>query len=150
MSKEEMEDGIFEEIKKYCDAGLEEMDKGNLKSAAKQFNSAWKIVPDPKEKWDASSWIIGAIGDVCFHLEDWDNVKKSFEYAIVGLGGLGEPFLHLRLGQAHLELNNKKAAKDELARALMGGGPEIFEEDDPKYFEFITEFMDPPEGQDSW
>jgi hypothetical protein len=49
----------------------------------------------------------------------------------------GNPFIHLRLGQAQLELGNEERAADELMRAFMGGGHEIFESDDQKYLDFL-------------
>jgi hypothetical protein len=42
-----------------------------------------------------------------------------------------------------LELQNIPRAKDELARAFMGGGDEIFADDDPKYWRFIREIHRP-------
>jgi hypothetical protein len=51
--------------------------------------------------------------------------------------GLGNPYIHSRLGQLYLEQNNVDKAADELTRAYMGGGIDIFMEDDPKYLEFL-------------
>lgn len=52
-------------------------------------------------------------------------------------GAIGNPFVHLRLGQAQFELGDMTRAADELARAYMGAGDEIFEEQDPKYLAFL-------------
>lgn len=62
--------------------------------------------------------------------------------AVTGPDGLGNPFIHLRLGQCALELGDEDQAKDELIRAYMGDGPGIFEEEEPKYFEFLKRFAD--------
>ena len=51
--------------------------------------------------------------------------------------GLGNPYIHLRLGQLYCEQDNLDKAIDELTRAYMGGGLDIFLEDDPKYLEFL-------------
>jgi hypothetical protein len=50
---------------------------------------------------------------------------------------IGNPFIHLRLGQTQFELGNKDRAADELMRAYMGAGAEIFAEEAPKYLEFL-------------
>ncbi len=76
--------------------------------------------------------------------------RAAFHHAMHCPNAVGNPFLHLRIGQSALELGHEEEAKEELARALMGAGPEIFEEDDSKYFEYITQFMKPPAGQSSW
>lgn len=51
--------------------------------------------------------------------------------------GLGNPYIHLRLGQLYYEQENFDKAVDELTRAYMGGGLDIFIEDDPKYLDFL-------------
>ncbi|MDJ0969985.1 MAG: hypothetical protein QNJ06_08785 [Kiloniellales bacterium] len=58
--------------------------------------------------------------------------------------GLGNLFVRLRLGQAQFVLGQLDRSADELARAYMGGGSEIFEEEDPKYWDFIRSKLQPP------
>ncbi len=57
---------------------------------------------------------------------------------------IGNPFLHLRLGQCQYELGDFDRSVQELMQAYMGGGREILEEDDLKYFKFLTERAKPP------
>jgi hypothetical protein len=47
------------------------------------------------------------------------------------------PLIHLRLGQLYHEGGKLEKAADELARAYMGAGGDIFIREDPKYFEFL-------------
>lgn len=42
----------------------------------------------------------------------------------------------------YFENENLDKAADELARAYMGGGIEIFMEDDPKYLEYLETKID--------
>jgi len=58
---------------------------------------------------------------------------------------IGNPFLHLRLGQCQFELGELDRAADELARAYMGAGAKIFEGGD-KYFSFLKTRLEPPPG----
>ena len=51
---------------------------------------------------------------------------------------IGNPFLHLRLGQCQFELGNLDRAADELMRAYMAGGPELFEDEDARYLRFLA------------
>ena len=51
--------------------------------------------------------------------------------------GLGNPYIHFRLGQTYFENGIMDKAADELTRAYMGAGLEIFMEDDPKYLAFL-------------
>jgi hypothetical protein len=59
---------------------------------------------------------------------------------------IGNPFLHLRLGQCQLELGNESRAADELARAFMGAGIEMFLSQDPKYLTFLKSRLAAPPG----
>lgn len=70
---------------------------------------------------------------------------------------VGNPFFHLRVGQIKLELTEDSAeggsdegAVDDLARALIGGGIEVFRGEDPEYLTLITGLLEPPEGYGSW
>ncbi|MFJ8473288.1 hypothetical protein [Kitasatospora sp. NPDC094011] len=56
--------------------------------------------------------------------------------------GLGNPYVHLRLGQTTFELGDHDRAADELIRAHLGGGPELFREDDPTYRGFLRSRAD--------
>jgi hypothetical protein len=63
-------------------------------------------------------------------------------------GTIGNPWVHLRLGQVRFELGQLELATDELARAYMGGGRDVFEGQDPKYFELVERVLEPPPGMD--
>jgi hypothetical protein len=69
----------------------------------------------------------------------------------------GNPFFHLRMGQASYELASPEDRNDEsgqgidnLARALICGGIEIFSGEDEKYRDAILPVLRPPEGYASW
>jgi hypothetical protein len=57
---------------------------------------------------------------------------------------IGNAFLHLRLGQSQFELGSLDRAADELARAYMAAGREIFDSDDEKYLAFLRTRLQPP------
>lgn len=146
----ELSDTIHKQIVKHCEDGGEAMDNDNYKDAYQHYKKAWHLVPDPKTDWEASTFILAALADIYFFTSDFKALRETLQFAMHCPNAIGNAFLHLRLGQAQFELGNEEGAKDELARALMGQGKEIFEDADPKYFEFITKYMKPPEGQESW
>lgn len=63
--------------------------------------------------------------------------------------GLGNLFIHLRLGECAFELGQISRAEDELTRAYMGAGREIFADEDPKYFKHLQTVLLPPPGESS-
>lgn len=54
---------------------------------------------------------------------------------------VGNPFIHLISGIAQFELGEFEIAKENLALAYMGGGKEIFEGDEMKYYDYLKLFM---------
>ncbi len=50
------------------------------------------------------------------------------------------PFILLQLGQSFQELKEKDLARDYLMRAYMIEGNEIFENEEEKYFDMISDF----------
>ena len=69
---------------------------------------------------------------------------------------VGNPFFHLRVGQASFELDpsgdrgDGGMTIDNLARALICGGIEIYRHEDEKYLEPVIQVLRPPEGFSSW
>ena len=101
-----------------------------------------------KTEWAAATWILGAIGDANFFSDDFDAGRDNLSMAMRCPDAVGNPFLHLRLGQCCFEVGEVDRAADELGRAYMGEGKEIFEDEDPKYFEFLMTRMEEP--ADGW
>jgi tetratricopeptide (TPR) repeat protein len=113
------------------------------------YRRAWSLLPEPKEVWSAATWLLVAIADAQFLSLEFASAADTLESAKFCPGAIGNPFVHLRLGQSLLETGNRDRALDELTRAYMGGGREIFEEDDPKYLAALATVLKPPPGQDS-
>ena len=133
-------------------AGLSE--QGNVLADGQSFGearsvwqSAWNLLPEPREQWEAAAWLLTAIGDAHFLEGKHAEALEPLQRAVSCPGGLGNPFLHLRLGQVQFELGNMPRAKDELARAFMGGGDKLFVNEDAKYWRFIREILRPSAGE---
>ena len=143
---EELPDDLHEKVKDLCATGDKLAQFGQFADALNEYWAAWDLLPEPQEKWDAATWILAAIGDANFLNEDFEAGRDNLSMAMHCPEAIGNPFLHLRLGQCQFELGNIKRAVDELARAYMGAGYEIFQEEDPKYYEFLKSQLDPPPG----
>ena len=107
---------------------------------------AWDLLPEPKTEWDAATWILAAVGDANFLGKDYKAGRDNLSNAMHCPNAIGNPFIHLRLGQCQFELGNEERAADELTRALMGAGEEILQQEDPKYFKFLKTKLKPPPG----
>jgi hypothetical protein len=85
----------------------------------------------------AATWVLAAIADAAFLGGFLQSARQAIEYGMTCPGAIGNPFMHLRFGQILLDLGERNRAADELMRAYMGAGAEIFERDDPKYLAFL-------------
>ncbi|KVH35173.1 hypothetical protein WT01_21560 [Burkholderia cepacia] len=134
----ELDNELYERIGALSDAGDALMEDGDYEGALAKFRAGFDLLPEPKTNWEAGTWLMAAIGDANFLQEDYaagcDNLGQAMHFP----NAIGNPFLHLRLGQCQFELGNLDRAADELMRAYMAGGPELFEDEDPRYLRFLA------------
>ena len=142
----ELADEVYLEIKRLCALGDDHAQMQNYGRALESYQAAWELLPAPKYNWEAAAWILGAIGDTCFLAGDYKSACENISHAMLCPAAVGNPFLHLRLGQCLMELSELDRAADELMRAYMGSGPAIFEGEDPKYISFLKTRADAIEG----
>ena len=112
--------------------------------AVARYNEAWQLVPEPKDKWQASTWLLTAIGDACFLGGYFTSGAEALSYALRCPSGFGNPFIHLRLGQCEFERGELTNAIEHLTRAYAIEGAEIFEQADQRYFDFLKTKISPP------
>ncbi|WEK07294.1 MAG: tetratricopeptide repeat protein [Candidatus Pseudomonas colombiensis] len=98
---------------------------------------AWELIPQPKENWEAATWVLAAIADALYLSGDLAAARDTLEHAMHCPDALGNPFLHLRLGQVLFDSGAPDQAADQLMRAYMGAGAAIFAEEDPRYLAFL-------------
>ncbi|RKH57051.1 tetratricopeptide repeat protein [Corallococcus aberystwythensis] len=138
-------DETHQRITNLCAEGDTAAGEDDFEQALKHFQAALALIPEPTRDHQQNTWVRAAIGDMYFQLERFEDCREHFVEAVYSPGGLGNPFIHLRLGQCALELGDEARAADELTRAYMGGGEEIFESEDAKYLEFIQPRLLPPQ-----
>lgn len=126
------------ELDRLCALGDQHASAKDFSLALEAYWSAWDLLPDPKEDWEAATWILAAVGDANFLSGDFAAGRDNLSRAMHCPDALGNPFVHLRLGQCQFELGNLDRSADELMRAYMGAGPDIFGNDDPKYLAFLS------------
>ncbi len=115
--------------------------KGNYVDAIDEYQKGIDLVGPNIMQSKYAVMLFCGIGEIYFLQRQWNDALQYFGKAIQSEGGLGEPYIHLRLGQIRLELGQLKKATDELMRAYMGGGKLIFQGEDSKYFETIQSLL---------
>ncbi|AKQ64807.1 TPR repeat protein [Myxococcus hansupus] len=130
-------------IAELCAEGNALADEEDFAGALSRFEQALALIPEPADDHESTQWVCVSIGDMHFQLGQYAEGREFMRRAVALPDGLGNPFIHLRLGQFAFELGDMARAGDELARAYMGGGEEIFDEDDPKYFQYVKSILRP-------
>ncbi len=133
----QLSEAIYSDIQALCRQGDELAAAGDLEAAKSPYLAALRLLPEPIQQWEAATWIYVALGDVHYRMNRFEKAFKCFFNAVQCPKGLGNPYIHLRLGQSYYEQGNVDKSADELTRAYMGGGIDIFMEDDPKYLAFL-------------
>lgn len=133
----ELSQATYDKVKAYCAQGDKLAELRNFKQAIEAYNEAWLLIPTPKNNWNASTWVLAAIADAAFLGGYLISAREAIEYGMTCPGAVGNPFMHLRFGQILLELKEDDRAADELMRAYMGAGAEIFSTENKKYLDFL-------------
>lgn len=139
-------DGAQEDAERLFADGEALADAGQDGEALARFQAAWSALPEPREEQELAIHIQGAIADCHFHLGNWEGCRQAVQMAFRCGAGLDNPFLRLRLGQSLYELGDEREAANWLAPAYLSEGRSLFEDDDPKYLEFIRGNLEPPPG----
>jgi tetratricopeptide (TPR) repeat protein len=135
---------VHSQIEALCERGDQLAADRRFEEAISAYNQAWELIPEPRTDWNASTWVLAAIENACFLGGFYTSGVEALTYAMRCPDAIGNPFLHLRLGQCYLERGQLDSAADELARAYMAEGRDIFARDDGKYFAFLTTRIKPP------
>ena len=137
----EMNEAIYQKITHLCEQGDQAADDEQFETAKKKYLEAFDLIPEPKEDWEASTWVTVALGDVYYFTEQYEDALNYYFHAMRCPDGLGNPYVLLRLGECFFELGNLEQAQSHLLQAYMMEGDEIFEDEDPKYFNHIKDLI---------
>lgn len=140
----ELPDSIHRKVVQLSKEGDSQSDSAHYREAVEKYIAAFELLPEPRTDWEASTRLLGAIGDANFQSGNYEQARAALSDAMKCPGAIGNPFLHLRLGQSQFELGNMERANDELTRAYMGAGKEIFAQEDAKYFTHLKSVLRPP------
>ncbi|HMR09465.1 MAG TPA: hypothetical protein PKA88_26985 [Polyangiaceae bacterium] len=146
----ELPDDVHAEIVRLSAEGDEAASGERFDQALERFQAAYNLLPEPKQEWEAGLWLLAGIADAHFLAGRFADSADALRQALNCPAGIGNPFVHLRSGQVAYELGDRERAADELARAFLMEGRELFEEDDPKYLAFVLTKLRPPDGFSSW
>lgn len=132
-------DEVFDKIEQLCDKGEDDLERGKPRAALKRFWKAFELLPEPKSQYPAGTWLLLNIGDIYYEAGLYDKAVEQLTKALDFFEGKENPFLHLRLGQAHYELEQWDLARPALQQAWDLDGAAVYEGEDPKYLAFLKQ-----------
>jgi tetratricopeptide (TPR) repeat protein len=142
-----LDEALYDQIKQLCAEGNELADSESYEASLVKFNAALALLPEPKESYGPFAWISVAIGDVLFLMERYPEARGPLMATLkTDDDARANPFITLRMGQVCFELGEEAKAEEWLTHAFMADGMNIFEGEDPKYWNFIAPKLAPPPG----
>lgn len=137
----ELNNNLHSQITLLCEAGDALVENQSYDEALGKYAQALSLLPEPNIEWEAALWIYAALGDTYYFKGDFTQALTALSNAMRCPGAIGNAFLHLRLGECFFENGDQAKAEEELTRAYMGGGKDIFLNEDPKYFRMIEQLL---------
>jgi tetratricopeptide (TPR) repeat protein len=138
----ELSEELVARVSELCERGDEDVEHERYDDAVAKYEEALRLIPDPVYAWKATAWILTALGETHYFRRDYPRAQVALLDAMRCPSGVGNAFVHFRLGQVELALGNTGRAKDELFRAYERGGRQVFEGEDPKYFALIEAHLE--------
>jgi tetratricopeptide (TPR) repeat protein len=135
----ELQDDLYNRILSICSKGDNLVEDFKYDEAIEMYLKALELIPQPKQMWEASTWIYTALGDTFYIKKDFTTSKYYLFDALNCPDGIENPFIMLRLGESLFELGEISKAKEYLLKAYMLDGYAIFNGEEDKYFDVIKD-----------
>jgi tetratricopeptide (TPR) repeat protein len=129
---------LLNDIQARIDDGDVFLNADAFTQAVELYQQALSMIPEPKPLYDISLPAFTALGEAYFCSGDYHNALSAFREALKAPGGVENPLLHLRLGQAYYESGDLARAAGSLTRAYALDGRDVFEGEDDKYLSFLA------------
>lgn len=129
---------LRDEIQSKIDQGDEYLNTDDFAGAIGLYQQALSLIPEPRHAHEISLPAFTALGEAYFYSGNDREALVAFREALKSPGGVENPLLHLRLGQAYYESGELDRAADSLTRAYALDGRNIFEGEDEKYLSFLA------------
>ena len=137
----ELPDHIYEQIEPLSAQGNDMMDDGRPAEALQAWRSAYELLPEPRDQWQAALWLHASMADAYYQLGNFSAASTAMREAINAPGGDDNPYVHYMQGKSLLRLQDEKAV-DSLLKAYMLDGYDIFDRDEDEGEEALQVLQD--------
>ncbi len=129
---------LVNDIQARIDAGDVFLNTDAFSQAIECYQQALSLIPSPKHLYHIALTAFTALGEAYLFSGHYRDALSAFQEALKAPGGVENPLLHLRLGQAYYEGGDFDHAADSLTRAYALDGRAVFQGEDDKYLLFLA------------
>ncbi len=83
MTRHYMDEALHSRISDLCSTGDRLVEERRFEEAFAFYRDALNLVPKPAEEWEATTWILAAIGDLYFLEGEFEKAQSAFEDAVL-------------------------------------------------------------------
>lgn len=131
---------LTRQVRRLCADGYRLYDSGEYRLALRSFYQAWLLIPKPQSQYTEAGWVLTAIGDTYFRLNQHEQGAESLTSALYCPEAEQSPFVQLRLGQCLLELGRTPEARKYLLHAHTHNAT-LFDSEAPRYRQAIVDLI---------
>lgn len=113
--------------------------------AARLYTQARDLLPPELDRSETAAWLETMIGDAYLLDGQLERARHAYQRAFDLADAPDNPYLLLRLGQTAFDLGDVDQARAHLARAWELGGPDLFDEEEPRYRALLDQASPPPQ-----
>jgi hypothetical protein len=62
----ELDEELHQKIKLNCAQRDKLAEATKFEDAIAEYNKAWLLIPDPKNEWEAATWVLAAVTDAAY------------------------------------------------------------------------------------
>ena len=95
MDRDELPLQVHEAIRHFCADGDRLAIKHKFEGAIAEYSSAWELLTEPKNQWNAATWILAAIADAAFLGGYKTSAREALDYVMTCPQAIGNPFLQV-------------------------------------------------------
>lgn len=131
----------YDQIILLSELGDDLIEESKFREAISKYELALRLVPNPKEDFEASTWLYVAIGDALLYDKQYDQAIIYFNRAIMCPNGISNPYIYFKLGATYSEKELIPQAQENFLKAYMLDGIEIFQDHDKEFFNLIKHLI---------
>ncbi len=121
----------------FTDQGDEAFEKEDFDGYIRFYKKAWGAIPEPKEEWELANAVMGGIAEGYYLKGDYDIALEYFKKALTCYRGDVDSFINFRIGQIHYDKGDLGNSMSFLQKAWDLSEGRAFEDEDPKYLNFL-------------